>query len=72
MSVWGQLKISSCYLYVWCKSKELGGRESTRFLTPMVESFSADFLPAIERYWKGSHLEFFKDGAPLQNYVEHL
>ena len=72
MSVWGQLKISSSYLYVWCKSKELGGRESTRFLTPMVESFSADFLPAIERYWKGSHLEFFKDGAPLQNYVEHL
>ena len=51
-------KISSCGPCVWCKSKELGGRGSTRFPTSMVESFSADFLPAIESYWTESHLEF--------------
>ena len=56
--MWGQTKISSCFLCVWCKSKEFGGRESTRFPTSIVESFSADFLPAIESYWKESHLEF--------------
>ena len=56
--MWGQTKISSCCLCVWCKSKEFGGRESTRFPTSIVESFSADFLPAIESYWKESHLEF--------------
>ena len=27
MSMWGQPKISSCCLWVWCKSKELGGKE---------------------------------------------
>ena len=26
--MWGQPKISSCCLCVWCKSKELGGKES--------------------------------------------
>ena len=56
--MWGQPKISSYCLCVWCKSKELGGRGSTRFPTSIVESFSADFLPAIESYWKESHLEF--------------
>ena len=27
MRMWGQPKISSCCLCVWCKSKELGGKE---------------------------------------------
>ena len=31
---------------------------SARFSARMVESFSADFLPAIESYWTESHLEF--------------
>ena len=56
--MWGQPKISSCCLYFWCKSKELRGKGSTRFPTSTVESFSAYFLPAIESYWKESHLEF--------------
>ena len=56
--MWGQPKISSCCLCVWCKSKELGGRGSTRFPTSIVESFSADILAAIESYWKESHLKF--------------
>ena len=56
--MWGQTKISSCCLCVWCKSNELGCRFSTRFQTPMVESFSADFLPFIESYWTELHLEF--------------
>ena len=55
----GQPKISSYCLFVWCKSKVLGGRGSTRFPTPIVESFSADFFPAIESYWTEYHLEFF-------------
>ena len=58
MRMWGQPKTSSCCLCVWCKSKELGGRGSTRFPTSIVESFSADILAAIESYWKESHLKF--------------
>ena len=27
MRMWGQPKISSCCLCLWCKSKELGGKE---------------------------------------------
>ena len=58
MRMWGQPKTSSCCLCVWCNSKESGGRRSTRFPTSMVESLSADFIPAIESYWTESHLEF--------------
>ena len=54
----GQPKISSCCLCVWYKSKELRGRGSTRFPTSIVESFSADFLPAIESYWTEPHSDF--------------
>ena len=37
----GQSKISSCCFCVWCKSRELGGRENLKFpcVTPVVESF---------------------------------
>ena len=45
-------------LFVVPKSRELGGRGSPRFPTPMVESFFTDLLPAIESYWSESHLEF--------------
>ena len=31
--------------------KEMGGRRSSRLPTPMVDSFSADLLPAIKNYW---------------------
>ena len=58
MRMQGQPKTLFCCLCVWCKSKELGGRRSTRFPTSTVESFSADFLPAIESHWTESHLEF--------------
>ena len=58
MRTWGQPKNSSCCLCVWCKSKELRGRGSTRFPKSMVERFSADFLRAIESYWTESHLKF--------------
>ena len=30
---------------------EMGGRRSLRLPTPMVDSFSADLLPAIKNYW---------------------
>ena len=30
----------------------MGGRESPRLVTPMVESFSADLLPAIKSHWR--------------------
>ena len=58
--IWGQPKISSCCLCVWCKLKEFGGRGNARFPTSMVESFSADFLAATEIYWTESHLEFYQ------------
>ena len=72
--MWGQPKISSCCLCVWCKSKELGGRGSTRSPTSMVESFSVDFLPAIESYWTVAFriLSNINDGAPLRKYAERL
>ena len=57
MRTWDQSKIWSCYLCVWCKSRELISRASPRFSTPMVESSSADLLPAIKSYWAESHLE---------------
>ena len=50
MRVWGQSKISSCCICDWCESRETEGRESPRLLTPSVESFSADLLPAIKSY----------------------
>ena len=56
---WGQSKISSCCLCVWCKSRELGGKGSSRFPTPTMESFSADLLPAIKGYWAELNLELF-------------
>ena len=59
MHMWGKPKTSSCFLCVWCKSKELGGRGSTRSPTSMVESFSVDFLPAIESYWDWANDGYF-------------
>ena len=59
MKTWGQFKISSCCLCVRCKSRKLGGNGSSRFSTPMVESFSADLLPAIKSCWAELHLELF-------------
>ena len=58
MHMWSQPKTSSSCFCVWSKSKELGGRGSTRFPASMVESFSTDFFPAIEGYWTESQLEF--------------
>ena len=53
----GQSKISPCCICDWCKSREMGDRESLRLPTPMVESFSADLLPAIKCYWTESPFE---------------
>ena len=55
----GQSKNLPCSLCVSCKSRELGGRGSPRFPTPVVESFSVDLLPTIKSYWAESHLELF-------------
>ena len=52
MRMWSQSKISSCFIYDWCKSRVVGGRESQRLPTPMVESFFADHLPAKKSYWR--------------------
>ena len=52
MRIWGQSKISSCFIYDWCESRVVGGRESQRLPTPMVESFFADHLPAIKSCWR--------------------
>ena len=69
--MWGQPKISSCCLCVWCKSEELGGIRSTRFPISMVESFSADFVSAIESYWTVAfRILPNNDGAPVRKYME--
>ena len=57
MKMWDQFKISSCCLCVWRKSREIMGRGSPRFPTPIKESFSADLLPATKSYWTGWPLE---------------
>ena len=43
MKTWGQAKVSSSYICVWCESGELGRRRSLRFscVTPVVETFSS-------------------------------
>ena len=45
-------KILPCCFHVWCNSRELGGRGSSRFpcVTPVVESFFSDLLQAIISY----------------------
>ena len=58
MRTWVQSKFSYCYLSVWCKSRELGGRGSPKFPTPMMEIF-AYFLSAIKCHWPESHLELY-------------
>ena len=51
MRMWGQTKISSC------DSIKMEGRGSPRLPTQMVESFTADLLPAIKSYWTESPFE---------------
>ena len=53
----GVIRLGSIHLCVWHKSRELRGRGSPGFPTPMIESFSAELLPAIKGYWVESHLE---------------
>ena len=70
MRKWDLSKISSCYLCVWCNSKELIDRVSPRFPTPVVENSSADLLPPIKRYWAESHLQstlWLNPGARLEH-----
>ena len=54
MRMWGQSKILSCCICDWCESREIEGMGSTRLTTTIVESFSADLLPAIKSYWTES------------------
>ena len=44
LRTWGQSKISSSCICVWCESGELRRRRSSRFpcVTPVVETFSID------------------------------
>ena len=44
-------------LLLWCESGKLGSRGSPRFpcVTPVVESFSSDFLRTLISYWAKSH-----------------
>ena len=57
--MWGESMMSSCCFHVWCKSRELGGRGSSRFpcVTSVLESFSSDIFWAITSYRAESHLE---------------
>ena len=57
MRMWGQSKILSCCICDWCESREMEGMGSPRLPTTIVESFSADLLPAIKSYWTESPFE---------------
>ena len=65
MRTYGQSKISSCCLCVWCKSTEMGvgggrkGEAGGVQYSSMIESFSTD-LPAIGSCWTETHLEFYR------------
>ena len=63
MTMFGQSKILSCCLCLWCKSRKLGGRGSPGFPTAMVESFSADLLPALKHNLLGFSLKNLKDSS---------
>ena len=58
-----QMSCSCC----WCKSRELGGRGSSRFscVTPVVESFFSDLLGYTIGYWAG-HIQ-----NPVKHSVQH-
>ena len=67
MKTWGQSKISSyCVFCLWCKSRELGGRGSSRFpsVTPIVETSSGRNTFRI--------LSNINDGAPLRKQTTDL
>ena len=61
MRTWGQSKISCSCICVWCESRELGRRRSSRFLciTRVVESFFSDRVT----FRIPSNIN---DGAPLE------
>ena len=44
MRMWGQSKISSCFICDWCESREMGGRQSPRLPTPVVENSPQTFF----------------------------
>ena len=50
--MWGQSKISSCFICDWCESREMGGRQS-----PRLPKLSSDLLPAIKSQWTRSPFE---------------
>ena len=60
--MWGQPKTSSCCLCVWCKSKELQGREEVQ--------------DSQHQWWKASPQIFFQlwkviGQSHIQNFVKH-
>ena len=72
MRTWGQSKISSYCFFVWCKSRELGARRSSRFPRVMlvVEIFSSDRVAfrTLSNINDGAHLQkhptVLKNGLP--------
>ena len=77
--MWGQPKISSCCLCVWCKSKELGGKESgvRGGKIPninggnLLRRFSVTYRKFLDRV-AFRILSNINDGSSLRKYVEHL
>ena len=67
MRTWDQSKISSYCFCVWCKSRELGSRGSSRFpcVTPVLETFYSDRVVF-------SILTNINDGALLHKTVNGL
>ena len=70
--MWGQSKVSSCCLCVWCKSREMRGRETSRFIN------GRELLLRPSSYRKLLGRVIFRilsninDGVPMWMYVERF
>ena len=58
----GSVQVFIFCFRVWCKSRELGGRQEEGgskipLCNPSDKSFSSDFLRTMMNYWTESHLE---------------
>ena len=75
MRMWSQPKTSYCFLCVWCKSKELGGRGE--YKTPnindgkLLRRFSSSYGKLLDRV-TFRILSNINNGATLRKYVERL
>ena len=72
MRTWGQSKISSCSLCVWCKSREMRGGRSPRFINGRELLLRPSSYRKLLDRVAFRILSNINDGVPLWMYVERL